>query len=603
MSMVAAAGAENLKTVDGALILYVGSAVPRDGGGIIDTLDEVISREVIGQETVRLSVSGEQSLVKFHEAYSEFSCIASWQANLESEDSFLFEWVKRLLPAPSFFRQLGGYGSEGEELSACPADPATDPFLRADAQTAHLSFVIFDTRAPDWKNVELALHDALGRIVPRSGKPYAISALICPRILQFRTPVRAAVRMRPHTAEITRLIKEVVAGKTALREGLRLHLEDVVPGLPTVSFPNGTRDFDAEEQPEINIFDVYFDRVSDFEGRVHGSGRPEREAEECVDLGNGEWPASVNVALTLDASLRFVWTQVAASTIPSAVDNTQVRRMLDALAGRKIRTKPARPPGPHAEVIDHGTQPMPDAHVAPLILAAIDAAARETRETGNTPTPDGEAVAPDLLAIGAGAPPAGTEPAPDLDATPPHAPVSDPAMPKIGTERLPDTEATATNVAAMGTAAPESETEPALDRGGIRPTPPAPGDIATGTGAVPFESWFVIEAYEDLNRWWHRRAVRIDSTPVAVSRAEAGARRAWRGRKGIGDRIRPGRGLRRVCRYTDYRGRRRRRVLCGAGMVGEGAKRRQPDVLPHDPPGSHRASTGRRPPAIAQTPH
>ena len=484
VSVVFAAGANDLKSVDEALVLYVGSEIQPDGGDILDILDDVITRDGIGQIPVHAFDGDTQSVVLFEDAYSDFSCLATWPAHFAPDDSWydpLLRWVR---PDPSFFRSLESYRSERKSLHGCSPDFSTDLsedlFLGSDDHRAMLSFLVSDTHAPDWKNIELDLSEALSRVVPASDSSSAISALICPRILQTRTPVRAVVRLRPHIEEMADLIRRVAHSLPSLPGRGPLDLLEPVRGVPAVAFRNGVHDFAFEKQPEYNVFDVYFDRVAPPQGRVHGSGGREIEPEDCLRRGNADWPASRNLALRLDQSLRFVWPQPAASTIDPVTADIRVRLRLNALAGRTFRPRLATVSGPHG---DRG------AGVVPAL--------------GAVPTNR--------------APPPGRM----RDTTPLDVAASDPTVPGRALSPAPDPVVNAPDAAGTDVAAPQPAKEPALELPPIRPTVGASRQSAPHADRSIVETWTVIEAYEDLDRLWHTRAHQIESTAVAVSRADA----------------------------------------------------------------------------------
>ena len=424
-----AAGADDLESVDEALVLYVGAEIPPDGDAILDILDDVITRDGIGEVRIHVSDGHTESVVEFQEAYLDFSCLAAWTAHFTRDDSWINPLVRLFTLEPSFFRPLERYGTEPGLLPQCSRAPPAHTFLGPDEPREMLSFLVSDADAPDWKNIELNLREALGGVIPPSGAS-ALSTLICPRILQIRTPVRAALRLRPQVAKMADLIRTAAHSLPSLPGRGPLDLLEHVAGIPTVAFRNGTHGFSFERQPEHNVIDVYFEHAAPLQGRVHGPGSRQVRPEHCLDHDSADWPASRNLALRLDQGLRFVWKQVAASTIDPATADDSVRCRLDVLAGRTFET--FHPP--------FGTATGPHGDFDVCVAAA--------------PAPDPAA-----------------EPAPEF---PP-----------------------------------------------MRTTVDASRQSAPHADRSPVETWTVIEAYEDLSSWWHTHATEIESTDVAVDRANA----------------------------------------------------------------------------------
>ena len=442
-----AASADDLESVDEALVLYVGAEISPDGDAILDILDDVIS-SVIGKVQIHVSDGDteSESVVEFQKAYSDFSCLAAWPAHFARDGSWFDPLVSLFTPEPSFFRPLERYGTEPELLPQCSRASPAHTFLGPDEPREMLSFVVSDTDAPDWKNIELGLREALGGVVPPSGAS-ALSTLICPRILQIRTPVRAAVRLRPQVATMADLIRTAADSLPPLPGRGPLDLLEPVAVIPTVAFRNGTHDFSFERQPEHNVIDVYFEHAAPLRGRVHGPGSRQVRPEHCLDHDSADWPASRNLALRLDQSLRFVWKQVGASTIDPAIADDSVRCRLDVLAGRTFET--FLPPFGTATG-SHG----------------------------------------------------------DFDVCVAAAPAPDPA-------------ADAREPGGADVAAPQPAVEPAPGFPPMRTTVDASRQSAPHSDRSPVETWTVIEAYEDLDSWWHTHATEIESTDVAVDRADA----------------------------------------------------------------------------------
>lgn len=474
VSIVFAASANDLESVDEALVLYVDSEIQPDGGDILDVLDDVIARDGIGQVPVRAVDDDTQSLLLFENAYSEFSCLAAWPAHFAPNDSWFDPLIRPFQTPPSFFRRLVRYRSQLADLPQCSSAYPDDPFLGPGDPAARLSFLVSDAHEPDWINIELTLYQKLGSVVPASDSFSAISTLICPRILQIRTPVRAAARLRPHAAQMARLIQRVAGSLPSLPGRRPLYLLKPVQGVPAVAFRNGVHDFGYENQPDHNVFDVYFDRVVPPQGHVHGPGRSEVEPDECLHRNSAEWPASRNIALPLDRSLRFVWPQVADAAIDPITADLRVRLRLDALAGRTFPLPSDPLSGPHREQAPGAVSPAP-ADTAPPPVAAAGVRTAEPRP----------------------------EPTPPALATPQIAPA-------------PGASVAGHDVADTDAGAPQTATQPAPV---LAPVGPAAG--AAYAERRDFETWTVIEAYEDLNRFWHTPAARIENSPVALSRADA----------------------------------------------------------------------------------
>ena len=250
------------------------------------------------------------------------------------------------------------------------------------------------------------------------------------------------------------------------------HLLEPVQGAPAVAFRNGVHDFGYDNQPDHNVFDVYFDRVVPPQGHVHGPRRNEVEPDECLHRDSAEWPASRNIALPLDRSLRFVWPQVADAAIDPITADLRVRLRLDALAGRTFPLHPDLLLGPHREQAPGAVSPA-SADTAP---PPGEAAGVRTAEPRPEPAPPAHATAQ-------------IAPAPDV---PGH------------------------DVVGADAGAPQGATQPAPG-----PAPMEPVAGAAHAERRDFETWTVIEAYEDLNRFWHTPAARIENSPVALSRADA----------------------------------------------------------------------------------
>ena len=162
--------ADDLETVEGALVLYVGREIPRDGGEIIEAIDEVISDGPLAQTPLRELTSGDQSLARFGEVYSNLSCLAAWRGIFDRPEPSPRSRARARRSAPPFFRPLEGYGTGPEDLLQCPVDQAAEAFLAEEADTAVLSLDFDTTDKPDWVHVELSLRNALGRIALREGE-------------------------------------------------------------------------------------------------------------------------------------------------------------------------------------------------------------------------------------------------------------------------------------------------------------------------------------------------------------------------------------------------------------------------------------------------
>ena len=458
VAIAQSASADKLASAEDALVLYVGREIPEDGGDIIETVKEVVSRGVLGETTLRDWRLDTQSLMLFHEKYPNLSCLATWRGYFERAHTMTTLRHRREQPVQPFFSEMGGYRLAREDLSQCPVDQTAHPVLREQESTTVLTFEISDIHEPDWKNVELNIHDTLVGIAPREGEPYAINVLICPRVLQIRTPVRAALRMRPHTEELARLIEKASRGKMDLRQGRRLRIENVVQGVPSVSFSGGTVDFDTERDPIHNVFDIYFDRTSDDETDESDSGSPTPDAEACLCRVTSEWPPSASVALRVDESRRFIWPGLGSYGIPPVGKDSPIGQFLGELVGPEFwdevgadrasaKEPTAEEPMTSAEVpVDSDANPAPNAGEAPIEVAATGEEALQT----------------------------------DMD--PPT-----------------DADGTATGVEAMDAPLLETGMDSAGGAEGAPMEVAAKGCIAPVTVADDFEPWYVIEGYEDTN--------------------------------------------------------------------------------------------------------
>ena len=323
MSVSSTAQATDLEHVDDALVLYVGQDVPSDGGNVIKTIDEVISEKVLGEILVHPKGSRKRPPVPFREAFPNVACYGAWLPSFEGLNR------KRRLghPAPSFFHKLRGYRSESKDLQLCTVDQGPETPKKTITNSARLTLEISDAEEPDWDAIDYHLARKLGEFVPREGESFSVSALICPRILQIRTPVRAAVRTRRHAEKMVERIREVAAKIQEPRKGIHPMIEAAVAGTPTVYFTDDADDFTDNQQYEYNLFDIYFERVSHM-------------ADRCVSLGGPGRPADLNAELNLDQSVRFVW-DYARSEVPSPSEAPLIQQVLDELAGCEPQSQAA----------------------------------------------------------------------------------------------------------------------------------------------------------------------------------------------------------------------------------------------------------------------
>lgn len=350
MSVSSTAQPNELEPVDDALVLYVGRNVPENGGDVVDTIDEVISKDVLGETLVYPEGNRKEPPVRFREAFPDVACFGAWLPSFEGLNR-----ARRLgHQAPTFFKKLKGYRSEGDDLQLCsvaqgpeaPGEPVTN--------SAHLALEISDTERPDWDAIDYHLARKLGEFVPREGESFSISALICPRILQIRTPVRAAVRTRKHAERMVERLRRVAAKIQEPRDGLHPMIKAAVVGTPTVYFTDDADDFTDNQQYEYNLFDIFFERASHIGGSASDAVAAEHAADSCVSRGVQGRPANLNAELNLDQSLRFVW-DFAGSEIPSPSEAPLIQKVLDELAGCEPQAQAAT----DLEVDENETLPEP----------------------------------------------------------------------------------------------------------------------------------------------------------------------------------------------------------------------------------------------------
>lgn len=332
--------ANDLTPVEDALVLYFGQDITKGGGEIIRSIRQTISPTVLGETPLRELTSDQQSLVLFRDAYPHVFCMAAWPGSFDLQEN-------------SFFHHVGEYGIGRNPPHICQDAPVTETVHRQGEVSATVSLRIPDPGEPHWTGFRLKLAIAFGRIAAREDEPYAVSVLICPRILQIRTPARAAVRMQRHVRRINDFIEAAVVGKTDLRSGRPLRLMPVILGEPTVSSLIGPAEFALGDQREENMFDIYL-RVPRPDGREDGSGRPEFVAEDCLSRGTADRPQARDATLRIPRSLRFVWTDRGSYEIFRAFNDTLVRTTLRQWAGLALRAAPGIVHAPDADVTPPG---------------------------------------------------------------------------------------------------------------------------------------------------------------------------------------------------------------------------------------------------------
>jgi len=342
MSVSSAAPADALEPVEDALVLYIGQDIPGDGDDVINTIDDVISEDALGQALVQLAGKHGRSPVLFRDAFPNVACYAAWLHSFDAPNPRVR--VRHPTPTPLFFRELEGYRSRSKDLELCSVNQGPEPPLIPVTNSAHLPLEVSDTTEPDWEVIEYHLARKLGEFAPRKGESYSVSALICPRVLQILTPVRAAVRLRAHAKHVADLLREVAAGIQEPRNGLYPTIKAAVLGTPTVYFFDEPNDFIVDGQYEYNLFDIYFERVSQVGDPASDAGTAELDADSCLSRGAPGRPAALNAELNLDRTLRFIWLDSGSHKIPSPREDPLIQRVLDELAGREPQAEvPADP--------------------------------------------------------------------------------------------------------------------------------------------------------------------------------------------------------------------------------------------------------------------
>ena len=484
MSVSSTAQANDLERVEDALVLYLGEDVPQDGGNVIKTIDEVISEDVLGKTLVYPNGNRKMPPVPFREAFPNIACYGAWLPSFEGLNR------KRRLgrPAPSFFRKLEGYRSESNDLQLCSVDQGPETSGKTVTNSTHLALEISDTEDPDWDAIDYHLARKLGEFVPREGESFSVTALICPRILQIRTPVRAAVRTRKQAKMMADRLRKVAEKILEPRNGLHPMIKAAVAGTPTVYFTDDADDFTDNQQYEYNLFDIYFERASNTEGSASDAAAAEPAADSCVSRGVQGRPANLNAELNLDQSLRFVW-DFAGSEIPSPSEAPLIQKVLDELAGCEPQTQAAT----DLEVDENETLPEPvegtehegdpSVYTDATQKEPVEATEHVDESTAYTDSVRHESIE-------------GTE----------HE-----ADPSVGTDTTPKEPTKATESADDSTAGTDAARQDAAQECKAR----------TETPAEAVETVHVIEGYEDLIPIVGSFSIRVENRNTATKRAEA----------------------------------------------------------------------------------
>ena len=526
MSVSSTAQANDLERVEDALVLYVGEDVPEDGGNVIETIDEVISEDVLGETLVHPDGDREIPPVPFREAFPNIACYGAWLPSFEGLNR------KRRLgrPAPSFFRKLEGYRSESNDLQLCSVDQGPETPGKTVTNSTHLALEISDTEEPDWDAIDYHLARKLGEFVPREGESFAISALICPRILQIRTPVRAAVRTRKHAEKMAERLRKVAAKIQEPRNGLHPMIKAAVAGMPTVYFTDDAEDITDNQQYEYNLFDIFFDRASHIGGSASDAVAAEHAADSCVSRGVQGRPTNLNAELNLDQTLRFVW-DFAGSEIPSPSEVPLIQKVLDELAGCEPQAQAAT----DLQVDENETLPEPvegtEQEGDPSVgTDATPKEPAEVTEQGDDPPTDTGAVRHDATegtghegdpSVGTDATPKepaevteqGDDPSTDTGA------VRHEAIEGAEHEGHPSVDADATPKEPAE--ATESADDPTAGTDAARQDAAQGCKARTETSDKAVETVHVIEGYEDLNPIIGSVSIRVENRNTATKRAEA----------------------------------------------------------------------------------
>lgn len=387
------AAANNLKPVPNALVLYLGRDLMQDREELIETLGAVVSSEFLGQRPLRKLTSRQQSQVLFGQAYPNVSCTAAlpgWSSRADGS-------AGRDRRPQLLFHDLEGYRAADAARNLCPGSRAGGTGSEPEGYVSTASLHIFDTSPQDWRHIRVSVDVALRGVPALPDEDYVVRALICPRLLQVRTPVRASVRMEPIAGDVEALIDELTAIRRNERSPRLPVRTDTVQGLPTVTFPGGRAEFPDGDQLEYNLLDVYFERALASES---GNGDAERHGlgpEACAGLESSQLPDAVHAPFHLDGALRFIWTEDRDTEVP-----------------RDTNEPAPDPSAATAAQTDEGTDSPLPANVAPpgadktALAAALDGiaaadaghdAAVETRyvieayENAPGRTPDGDLAA------------------------------------------------------------------------------------------------------------------------------------------------------------------------------------------------------------------
>ena len=523
MSVSSTAQANDLEPVEDALVLYVGQDVPEDGGNVIETIDEVISKDVLGETLVHPAGERERSPVAFRDAFPNVACYAAWLPSFER----LNRKIRAGEPTPSFFQKLEGYRSESNDLQLCSVDQGPEPPPITIANSAHLALEVSDTAEPDWDAIEYHFARKLGEFVPRKGESFSISARICPRILQIRTPVRAAVRARKHAEEMAKRLRDVATKIQEPRTGLHPTITAAVAGAPTVYFAEDATDFTVNEQYEYNLFDIYFERVS----RVGESASDaEPDADSCLSLGTPGRPNALNAELDLDRTLRFVWLDFGGSEIPSPSEDPQIQNVLDKLAGCEpqaegatdlVVDENATPPEPEIGTEHEGD---PGVNTAATAQEPIEGIEHEGDPGVNTAATTQEPIEGTEHEGDPGVNTAATTQEPiegiEHEGDPGVNTAATTQEPIEGTEHEGDPGVNTAATAQEPIEGTEHEGDPSVN------TAATTQEVAQGCNASSeapdnaMQTLHVIEAYEDIDVL-ERAAIRIGNTDTATKRAEA----------------------------------------------------------------------------------
>ncbi|MEM9762495.1 MAG: hypothetical protein AAF968_08310 [Pseudomonadota bacterium] len=290
--------AEGLRAVEGAIVLHVGQQM--EGGGdaaVIPALEVALSREGIGALPLPRLDPRTDTLARFDADWSNLFCLAAWP---RAGDFEAVENRDDAVPRP-FFHRFEGYSETVASPPECPDDVAIGTFLSAEDDVATLTFLppavawAEDDNPALWNQISAELDHAFRRIAPRNGSPYEVNVLVCPRVLQVRTPVAANETLSAQSAILAGRIETAVAGVTNGLDNSNLELANPpVQGKTTVTFRRGNTDLKDAVDPDYNVIDVYVERLPSALVQTSDEAEPEGGATDgSPDTGQAaEQPAS-----------------------------------------------------------------------------------------------------------------------------------------------------------------------------------------------------------------------------------------------------------------------------------------------------------------------